>query len=40
MYGPVFESDRRISWKRLVDELSAACAAYLIHGIDAGPRAR
>ena len=33
MYGPVFESDRRLSWKRLVDELSAACAAYLIHGI-------
>ena len=32
MYGPVFESDRRLSWKRLVDELSIACAAYLIHG--------
>jgi AcrR family transcriptional regulator len=31
MYGPVFESDRRISWKRLVDELGAACAAYLLH---------
>src|SRR5262249_11946982 len=32
MYGPVFESDRRISWKRMVDEISTACAAYLIHG--------
>jgi hypothetical protein len=31
MYGPVFESDRRISWKRLVDELGNACAAYLLH---------
>ena len=30
MYGPVFESDRRLSWKRLVDELSAVCTAYLI----------
>lgn len=30
MYGPVFESDRRLSWKRLVDELGAACAAYLL----------
>jgi AcrR family transcriptional regulator len=31
MYGPVFESDRRISWKRLVDELGIACASYLLH---------
>jgi AcrR family transcriptional regulator len=31
MYGPVFESDQRISWRRLVDELSVACAAYLLH---------
>jgi AcrR family transcriptional regulator len=31
MYGPVFESDQRLSWKRLVDELSGACAAYLLH---------
>ena len=31
MYGPVFESDRRISWKRLVDELGTACAAYLLN---------
>jgi AcrR family transcriptional regulator len=30
MYGPVFESDRRLSWKRLVEELSALCSAYLI----------
>jgi AcrR family transcriptional regulator len=30
MYGPVFESDRRVSWKRLVEELGAACAAYLL----------
>ncbi len=31
MYGPVFESDRRVSWKRLVDELGVACAAYLLN---------
>ena len=31
MYGPVFESDRRVSWKRLVDELGTACAAYLLN---------
>jgi len=31
MYGPVFESDQRLSWKRLVEELSGACAAYLLH---------
>lgn len=31
MYGPVFESDQRLNWKRLVDELSGACAAYLLH---------
>lgn len=30
-YGPVFESDQRLSWKRLVDELIGACAAYLLH---------
>jgi AcrR family transcriptional regulator len=30
MYGPVFESDRRLSWKRLVDELGALCAVYLL----------
>ncbi len=31
MYGPVFESDRRLGWKRLVSEVSSACAAYLLH---------
>ena len=31
MYGPVFESDRRLSWKRLVEELGAACGAYLLN---------
>jgi AcrR family transcriptional regulator len=31
MYGPVFESDRRVSWKRLVAELGIACAAYLLN---------
>jgi AcrR family transcriptional regulator len=31
MYGPVFESDRRLSWRRLVDELSGVCAAYLLN---------
>jgi AcrR family transcriptional regulator len=30
MYGPVFESDRRMSWKRLVEELGAVCSAYLL----------
>jgi len=27
----VFAFDRRISWKRLVDEIGGACAAYLLH---------
>jgi len=27
----VFESDRRLSWKRLVEELGAACGAYLLN---------
>jgi AcrR family transcriptional regulator len=31
MYGPVFESDRRVSWRRLVDEIGVACAAYLLN---------
>jgi AcrR family transcriptional regulator len=31
MYGPVFESDRRLGWKRLVDELGDACAGYLLN---------
>jgi AcrR family transcriptional regulator len=30
MYGPVFESDRRLSWRRLVDELGAVCSVYLL----------
>ena len=34
MYGPVFESPQRLSWKRLVDELGGACAAYLLHWRD------
>jgi AcrR family transcriptional regulator len=29
MYGPVFESDVRLSWKRLIAELSDLGAAYL-----------
>jgi hypothetical protein len=32
MYGPVFESDQRLSWKRLVEELTGACVAYLLSG--------
>jgi AcrR family transcriptional regulator len=31
MYGPQFESERRVSWKQLVSELTGACAAYLLH---------
>jgi AcrR family transcriptional regulator len=30
MYGPAFESDRPIAWDELVDEVGAACAAYLV----------
>jgi AcrR family transcriptional regulator len=30
MYGPVFESDRRLGWRRLIDELTNACVAYLL----------
>jgi AcrR family transcriptional regulator len=30
MYGPAFESDRPIDWEALVDEIGAACAAYLL----------
>lgn len=32
MYGPVFESDRRLGWQRLTDELTGACTAYLLRG--------
>ena len=30
MYGSTFESDRPIDWDALVDEVGAACAAYLL----------
>ena len=30
MYGSSFESDRPIAWDELVDEVGAACAAYLL----------
>lgn len=30
MYGPTFESDSAIDWDDLVDEVGAACAAYLL----------
>jgi AcrR family transcriptional regulator len=30
MYGPTFESDRPIGWDELIDEVGAACAAYLL----------
>jgi AcrR family transcriptional regulator len=30
MYGPKFESARKIRWNDLVDEVGAACAAYLL----------
>jgi AcrR family transcriptional regulator len=30
MYGPTFESSRRIGWDRLVEELGGACASYLL----------
>jgi AcrR family transcriptional regulator len=30
MYGPAFESDRPIPWADLVEEVGAACAAYLL----------
>ena len=39
MYGPTFESDRPIPWDELVNEVGAACAAYLL-GAPAPPRGR
>jgi AcrR family transcriptional regulator len=30
MYGPVFESERRVGWSTLVEQLSAASCAYLL----------
>ena len=41
MYGPVFESDRRLAWGALVEQLSIACASYLltpVAGLAAGGR--
>jgi AcrR family transcriptional regulator len=38
MYGPSFESERPIEWDELVDEVGAACAAYLLQ--PASPRRR
>ena len=32
MFGPTFESPRMIEWDDLVDEIGAACAAYLLKG--------
>lgn len=39
MYGPAFESDLAITWDRLLEELSAACVAYLL-GVPAARPAR
>jgi hypothetical protein len=39
MYGPTFESDREISWDDLIEEVGAACAAYLLEERSA-PRKR
>jgi len=30
MDGPAYESDLVISWDELVDEVAAACSAYLL----------
>jgi AcrR family transcriptional regulator len=30
VYGATFESERRISWQRLTDEMAQACALYLL----------
>jgi AcrR family transcriptional regulator len=30
MYGPAFESEQAIEWEDLVEEVGAACAAYLL----------
>ena len=39
MYGPTFESDREIGWDDLVDEVGAACAAYLLAERSGGAQA-
>jgi AcrR family transcriptional regulator len=40
MYGPTFESARRVSWERLVAELGTACAAYLLSPPELAPPSR
>jgi len=40
MYGPAFESDRPIDWEALVDEIGAACAAYLLQAPASARRKR
>ena len=40
MYGPTFESDREISWDDLVEEVGAACAAYLLQSAPAAEASR
>ncbi len=40
MYGPTFESERRVGWERLVKELGVACAAYLLTPVPGSPRRR
>jgi hypothetical protein len=30
MYGPTFESQRRVAWDDLVREIGAACTSYLL----------
>jgi hypothetical protein len=40
MYGPTFESNTAIDWDDLVEEVGAACAAYLFEKRQAQPRGR
>jgi AcrR family transcriptional regulator len=40
MYGPTFESDSAIDWEDLVEEVGAACAAYLLEERPSGRRRR
>lgn len=39
MYGPAFESDRRLGWAALVEQLSVACASYLLGPVTPPPTA-
>ena len=39
MYGPAFESDRRLGWAALVEQLSIACASYLLGPVMPGTAA-